>query len=243
MKKTNQLAFALSLAQGDFTSAELNKENTFTKSKYADLGSVWDAIREPLSRNGLCVTQIFETREDGTIFLKTVLLHISGEQISSTLPLLGVKDHHSLGSASTYARRYALAAIAGCAPGGWDDDANAAQDSMTNAPIRVSKSSRSLPRRSKPLTALSIIAMVPEADEWLRNKEVDPCDPPLPVCERITALGVEGLKKTIHDDRKKQEKAAKEEKAKAIVADADRVEPIPASNGTLTTSSKSDTQK
>ena len=242
MEKTTQLAFALSLAQGDFTSAELNKENTFTKSKYADLASVWDAIREPLSRNGLSVTQIFETREDGTILLKTVLLHISGEQLSSTLPLLGVKDHHTLGSASTYARRYALAAITGCAPGGWDDDANAAQDSMSNAPVRVSRSSRSLPRSkplksdliSKPLhtvpphvTALSIIAMVPEADEWLRNKEVDPCDPPLPVCERIAALGVEGLKKTIHDDRKKQEKAAKEEKAKAIVADADRVDPIP----------------
>jgi hypothetical protein len=228
--KTSQLAFALALAQAEISSAELTKENTFTKSKYADLASVWDAVRDPLTRNGLAVSQIFETLEDGNIRLRTVLLHTSGEQLSSTLPLLGVKDHHSLGSASTYVRRYALAAITGCAPGGWDDDGNAAQESITKSPARLSKSSRSLPRtkaRSTTppprLSALEILEKVPEADEWLRNKEVDPGDPPLPVCERIVTLGVEGLKKTIEDDRKKQEKA---KKAEAIIADADRVEPI-----------------
>ena len=228
--KTSQLAFALALAQAEITTAELTKENTFTKSKYADLASVWDAVRDPLTRNGLAVSQIFETLEDGNILLRTVLLHTSGEQLSSTLPLLGVKDHHSLGSASTYVRRYALAAITGCAPGGWDDDGNAAQESITKSPARLSKSSRSLPRTKKRsttppprLSALEILEKVPEADEWLRNKEVDPGDPPLPVCERIVTLGVEGLKKTIEDDRKKQEKA---KKAEAIIADADRVEPI-----------------
>ena len=39
-------------------------------------------------------------------------------------------------------------------------------------------------------------------------------------------LGVEGLKKTIEDDRKKQAKAEKKEEAEKIVAEADRVEPI-----------------
>jgi hypothetical protein len=228
--KTSQLAFALALAQADITSAELTKENSFTKSKYADLASVWDAVREPLTRNGLAVSQIFETLDDGNILLRTVLLHTSGERLSSTLPLLGVKDHHTLGSASTYVRRYALAAITGCAPGGWDDDGNAAQESMKTSPKR---SSRSLPRtkaRSTTplprLSALEVIEKVPEAEEWLRNKDVDPGDPPLPVCERIVTLGVEGLKKTIETDRKKQEKAKKAEEAKKIVAEADRVEPI-----------------
>ena len=231
--KTSKLAFALALAQAEISSAELTKENTFTKSKYADLASVWDAVREPLTRHGLAVSQVFETLQDGNILLRTVLLHTSGERLSSTLPLLGVKDHHSLGSASTYARRYALAAITGCAPGEWDDDANAAQESITQSPARMSKSSRSLPR-TKPrsttppprLSAQEILEKVPEADEWLRNKEVDPGDPPLPVCERIVSLGVEGLKKTIETDRKKQAKAAKKEKAEQIVAEADRVEPI-----------------
>ena len=231
--KTSQLAFALALAQAEITSAELTKENTFTKSKYADLASVWDAVREPLTRNGLAVSQIFRTLQDGNILLETVLLHTSGERLSSLLPLLGVKDHHSLGSASTYVRRYALAAITGCAPGGWDDDANAAQESMTKSPARLSKSSRSLPRTKARtttppprLSAQEILEKVPEADEWLRNKDVDPGDPPIPVCERIVTLGVEGFKKTIENDRKKQEKAKKAEVAKNIVADADRVEPI-----------------
>ena len=88
---------------------------------------------------------------------------------------------------------------------------------------RTKKRSTTPPPR---LSALEILEKVPEADEWLRNKEVDPGDPPLPVCERIVTLGVEGLKKTIEDDRKKQAKAEKAEKAEKIVAEADRVEPI-----------------
>ena len=58
-----------------------------------------------------------------------------------------------------------------------------------------------------------------EADEFLRNQEVDPGDPPKAMLERIVKLGPDGLKKAIADARKKAE-------AKEIVAEADRVKPI-----------------
>ena len=124
--------------------------------------------------------------------------------------------------------------MGGCAPEGDDDDGNRAQGNPTQAPTRRSKS---IPRRGPrkdgahgKALALEIIGEVSEANEWLRNKEVDPGDPPKAVIERILTLGKDGLKKTIADDRKKQAKAEAKEKAEeeaaAIVAKADKVEPV-----------------
>ena len=53
----------------------------------------------------------------------------------------------------------------------------------------------------------------------LRNKEVDPGDPPTAICERIVSLGADEFRKAIAKSRK-------EEEAKAIVEEADRVEPL-----------------
>ena len=225
---TRLLNEALAKAQAEIRNASVNKENAFVGSKYADLGSVWDAIREPLTSNGLSITQTFEPDGDN-IMLFTILWHSSGQSITSVLPLIGVKDNHTLGSAATYARRYSLAAITGCAPEGWDDDANQAQQGKKFTPSR----SKSLPRkkakkdeRSTAEKAQGIINAVREADGWLRNMGVDPGDPPAQVCQRIVTLGVDGLEKKIEDERKKAAKAEKAEEAAKIVEDADKVEPV-----------------
>ena len=225
---TRLLNEALAKAQAEIRNASVNKENAFVGSKYADLGSVWDAIREPLTSNGLSITQTFEPDGDN-IMLFTILWHSSGQSITSVLPLIGVKDNHTLGSAATYARRYSLAAITGCAPEGWDDDANQAQQGKKFTPAR----SKSLPRkkartdaRSTAEKAQGIINAVREADGWLRNMGVAPGDPPAQVCQRIVTLGVDGLEKKIEDERKKAAKAEKAEEAAKIVEDADKVEPV-----------------
>ncbi len=119
-----ELAGALSKAQGAMKGAVKDSANPFFKSKYADLASVWDACREPLSSNGLSVLQTTSFDEKG-IKLVTMLLHTSGEWVSGELPVKPVKDDpQGMGSAMTYTRRYGLSAIVGIAPE--DDDGNAA---------------------------------------------------------------------------------------------------------------------
>lgn len=119
----NELAAALAIAQGEISHAVKDSENPHFRNKYADLASIWDAVRAPLSKAGLSVTQC--PMSDGTRhWLRTTLLHKSGQWIASECPLIGGADMQKLGSALTYARRYALAAIAGVAQD--DDDGNGA---------------------------------------------------------------------------------------------------------------------
>jgi hypothetical protein len=119
------LAAALSRAQAAIKGASKDSENPYFKSSYADLSSIWEAIREPLTSNGLSVTQTSDKTEYGMV-IETMLMHSSGQWISGVYPINPVKnDPQSLGSAITYARRYALAAIVGVYQ--VDDDAEAAQ--------------------------------------------------------------------------------------------------------------------
>jgi hypothetical protein len=118
------LAAALAKAQGEITGALKDSANPFFKSKYADLASCWDACRLPLSKNGLSVVQGMQVAE-GNLYLITRLLHSTGEWISSQTPVTPKDDTpQGMGSALTYARRYALTAMVGVAQ--VDDDANAA---------------------------------------------------------------------------------------------------------------------
>jgi len=54
---TGALAAALAKAQRAMEGAKKDGWNSFYKSKYAELASVWDACREPLTANGLAVVQ------------------------------------------------------------------------------------------------------------------------------------------------------------------------------------------
>lgn len=130
------LATALSAAQGEMTHAGKGKENPHFRSKYADLSSVIDALKPALVKHGLAYVQT--TREsDGHVTLVTTLAHKSGEWIRGFYPVRPVKsDPQGLGSAMSYARRYALAAITGVAAVDEDDDGNAASGnaSPTQAP-------------------------------------------------------------------------------------------------------------
>jgi hypothetical protein len=121
----NELAAALCRAQAEMDDAEKVKANPAFRSKYADLGAVWDAAKPALTKHGLSVAQFCEPGPDGTLMLTTMLLHASGQFISGTAMLpLAKQDPQGYGSALTYARRYGLAAMVGVCPE--DDDGNAA---------------------------------------------------------------------------------------------------------------------
>lgn len=119
------LAKALASAQAKIATAAKSAINPHFGKTYADLASVWDAIREPLTSNGLSVVQLPLT-DGAKVGVSTTLLHASGQWMRSTLWLTPERPGpQAMGSCLTYGRRYALSAVAGVAPD--DDDGNAAQ--------------------------------------------------------------------------------------------------------------------
>ena len=209
--------------------AELTGRNDYIGSQYADLTSVMKVARKPLHENGLAITQTFQVI-DGKTYIVTTLLHTSGQSIQSNLPLLGVKDHHTLGSATTYGRRYSLASLLGICPQGDDDDGETAMGrGKTNTPTKKPATRKASPgTKTKAKQAdlpadpvekyKAIIGQVPGADNYLRGKEIDPGDPPPNIRAKINELGVEGLTEKI--------KKAREEEAEDIVDESEKVEPI-----------------
>ncbi len=131
----NELAAALAKAQGSMQNATMNRTNPHFKSKYADLSSVLDATRAPLSANGLSVVQTMQTGERGMV-LRTMLMHSSGQYIATEYPLPVAQRPHEMGSALTYARRYSYAALV-CNSADEDDDGNVAMATppKPNGPI------------------------------------------------------------------------------------------------------------
>lgn len=116
-----KLSAALSKVQAQLKPAKENAKNPFFKSTYADLGSVWDSARDLLSANGLAVIQM----PTGGGAVMTMMTHSSGEWISSEFEVpVAKRDAHGVGSAISYARRYALASFVGVVTG--DDDGSEA---------------------------------------------------------------------------------------------------------------------
>lgn len=117
---------ALVKAQGMIKNAVKDSTNPHYKSKYADLESVWDAIRDALQKNNLAVLQLTDIDASGAPVLLTRVIHTSGEHIEGRYPLVckDMTDAQKLGSSTSYARRYSLSAMLGVIQS--DDDGNAA---------------------------------------------------------------------------------------------------------------------
>lgn len=129
----NELATALAKAQGKIQPPPKDREvevfskrtNSKYKFRYTTLDCLIEAVREPLTENGLWFTQTL-ANGDGKYRLETTLMHSSGQWIASETPILtDASDNQAFGSALTYMKRYSLAAILGVASDE-DDDANAA---------------------------------------------------------------------------------------------------------------------
>ncbi|QEU28807.1 ERF family protein [Pseudomonas luteola] len=118
------LAKALAAAQNEIENAKKDSTNPHFRSSYSSLAEILDTCRPVLSKNGLSITQM-PGFEDGKVSVETMIMHESGEWISSTLTVpVGKQDAQGVGSATSYARRYALAAVVGIAQA--DDDGEAA---------------------------------------------------------------------------------------------------------------------
>ncbi len=120
------LAAALVKAQAAMKPASMNRINPHFKSKYADLASIIESLRKPLSDNGLAFTQTLGRDILPEFSLVTTLLHTSGQWLRSEYPLPVNATPQQMGSALTYARRYSLSAITGTAADE-DDDGDKAE--------------------------------------------------------------------------------------------------------------------
>ena len=135
-EQTNDLVSALVKASAEIKTAKKDAENPFFKSKYSDLPSIVDACKSALLKNNLVVTQS-TTLVNGVTALVTTLHHTSGQWIRGYYPVTAVKaDPQAMGSAITYARRYALSAIVGVVSEDDDDGESAMGRSVYSAPKR-----------------------------------------------------------------------------------------------------------
>jgi hypothetical protein len=130
------LAKALVKAQLEMITPKKGSVNPFFKNKYADLNDVLAAVVPALNNNGIVLLQPL-VNIDGKNFVKTVLMHESGEMFESLAEIFckNINDAQAYGSGVTYARRYSLSSI--CGIGSEDDDAQKAVQAKPMATAEI----------------------------------------------------------------------------------------------------------
>lgn len=133
--RVDQLATALAKAHAEFPPIEKSKTAKVAMKSggefrydYADLSLILRATRPVLAKHGIAVIQPATVEARGTVLIKTILLHESGQWLYEelTMPVADANDPQKVGSALTYGRRYAYCGMVGVQPENEDDDGAAA---------------------------------------------------------------------------------------------------------------------
>jgi len=174
-KKPEKLSEALVVAQSQMRHAKMDRVNPHYKNRYATLASVIDACKPALNAAGIAVVQEVESNSDaGTVGVRTVL-HFRGEMLEcGLLTLKAVQNNpQQIGSALTYARRYALAAAIGIASDE-DDDGEAAQGRLVQGGDAPQPRPSSHARTSEVVGA---VALAPQAAPRVTETVANPPPP------------------------------------------------------------------
>lgn len=136
---TDKLDAAMALIQGELKAADKSAENPGFKRdgkpmKYADLAAVWDSCREIIAKHGVSAMQFpVDGENPQRLYLVTRVAH-AGQWIKTTFSMpVAQQTPQGVGSAITYARRYALSAALGIVSEE-DDDGNAASQGGARQP-------------------------------------------------------------------------------------------------------------
>ena len=172
------IATALAKAQTELSNPEKamvgtvynNRSDSPQSFRYASLSSGLDIVRKALGGQQIAIAQTTDIdRASGTVNLTTLLLHTSGEWISSDWPVCQLSETSAprrMGAALTYARRYALFTMVGIAG---EDDLDAPD--LTNDQPRRDKAADSW------LAPNSGLAPAPVRSSQLRTG--NPATPPV----------------------------------------------------------------
>ncbi len=124
-EKTDELAKALSIAQGDFEVCYKNSKGPF--GEFADLRALYKAIKYPMKANGLSHSQPIQD-QDGGLFLHTIVRHSSDQFIKSRIRVTPPADGdlRKLNSSVAFLKRMSLSSMLGITGSSEDDDAEMA---------------------------------------------------------------------------------------------------------------------
>ncbi len=125
-EQVNELAAAMSQAQGEYLPLVFNKTNPYERWEYNDLNSILAAVRPALTKNNVFFTQLPIVDSSGATIVYTRIIHSSGQWIecrSRVIPSLN--NQHEFDSVLTFQKRAAACSILGIAGAGdkTDDDA------------------------------------------------------------------------------------------------------------------------
>lgn len=107
--------------------------NPFFNSSYADLNTHLEAVEPLLAANDMILLQPVCMGENHD-YVESLILHSSGQWISSQMRLVNTPDMQKAGSAVTYARRYTLGALLSIKTE--DDDGEAAVGRSSSGPAK-----------------------------------------------------------------------------------------------------------
>ena len=146
-----KLSKALVETQKELKQPLKDAKNPFFKSEYVPLENVAEAITESATKHGLAFSQYATTTETGNVSVGTIVFHESGEFIE--YPPLILKPENtkpqSIGSAITYAKRYALSAIFGITSDK-DDDGNKANGNGEQPKQPQKRNQKQAPQNDEP---------------------------------------------------------------------------------------------
>ena len=164
-EQINELAAALAKFHKEVSNPTKNATNPHFRSQYADLAEVINVSREPLAAAGLSILQMI-CLDDKYVTIETIMLHVSGQFISSVLSVpVSKMDAQGVGSAATYGRRYSWAAMCGLAQ--QDDDANSAVGKSQDQPHQDQQRKSTAVIEKTPYTLERAKSMV---TGWQENK-------------------------------------------------------------------------
>lgn len=153
------LAPALLAVQKTMGNAQKGASNPYFKSTYADLNSVRETALPVLNANNItCLQPTVEV--NGKNFVETILIHESGEWLSSFTEIKNTKgDAQSEGSGISYARRYGLQSLLNI--GAVDDDGE--KTMVRETPKTVAVQSKSVETATTTLTTKKSPGRPPKA--------------------------------------------------------------------------------
>lgn len=156
------IAKALASAQAEIENVTKDAKNEFFKksdgkaSTYATLAAVLDECRPILAKNGIAIVQM-PGNDGDLVTVTTTFMHAdTGEFISSTAGVKPAKgDAQGFGAATTYLRRFTLAAMCGVAQEDDDGNAASARDSAPSRPANDRGATTPAPRTQSPVVGHS----------------------------------------------------------------------------------------